>query len=151
MKLQDYFPADLTLVGLRNIYSEVGENSFYIQSPCVISKDKIITKGKHYLIFDIPTKTGITITEVILVDLFYYEGKIYLIAGDISTQRVFLISFCLEWHTNDCTMLVVDINYFIDRVNTQAIEDYCSCDNNKQKLIREGKTKIDNDLLEFDF
>jgi hypothetical protein len=151
MTLQDYFPADLTLLGLRNIYSVVGKDSFYIQSPCVISKDKIITKGKHYLVFDIPTKTGITMTEIILVDLFCFEGKIYLISEDISTQRVSIVSFCLECPESNCTKFLVDIDYIIERRNERAIKDYCGCANSKKRPSDEDKTKFTDDLLEFDF
>jgi hypothetical protein len=151
MTLQDYFPADLTLLGLRNRYSQMGENSFYVNSCCVVAKGKILTKQKHYLIFNIPTKTDIKINEVVLLDLFYYKNNIHLISQDIHTKRVSYLSFCLECPTNDCTMIVVDIHYFIDRMNERAIRDYCSCDNNKQKPIKEGKTDFTDDLLKFDY
>jgi hypothetical protein len=150
MKIQDFFPFDSAVVGLENLYSEVGENSFYVQSGCIISKDKLLSKGKHYLIFDIPTKTGITITEIILIDLFYYESSIHLIAEDINTHRVSIVSFCLECPEKHCTMFLVDINYFIDRMDAKVIKDYCGC-SNKKKPIGEGKTKYNDDLLEFEF
>jgi hypothetical protein len=151
MKLQDYFPFDNTLLGLENLYSEVGENSFFVNSNSVVARGKILTKQKHYLIFNIPTKTDIKMTEIVLIDLFYYKNNIHLISQDIHTKRVSNLSLCLECPTNDCRMFVVDINYFIDRMNERAIRDYCSCDTNKQKPIKEGKTNFTDDLLEFDF
>ena len=72
MILQDYFPADLTLLGLRNLYSLVGKDSFLVNSSCVAAKDKILTKGKHYIVFDIPIKTDSKMTEIVLIDLFYF-------------------------------------------------------------------------------
>ncbi len=122
MKIQDFFPFDSAVVGMENLYSEVGENSFYIQSPCIISKDKILTKGKHYLILNIPTKTGLTMTEIVLIDLFYYKSNIYLISRDINTQRVSIVSFCLECPESNCTKYLVDVNYFIDRMDAKAIK-----------------------------
>jgi hypothetical protein len=151
MILQDYFPADLTLLGLRNIYSQVGKDSFYIQSPCVISKDKLLTKGKHYLIFDVPKKTGIKMKEIVLIDLFFYKGNIHVISEDIYSHRVSNISFCLESQKNDCTLFVVDLSYFIDKMDDRAIRDYCGCDNDKKKPNIEGKPKSYDDLLDFDF
>ncbi len=151
MTLQDYFPADLTFLGLRNLYSQVGKDSFFVNSNCVVAKGKILTKGRHYLIFDIPTKTGITITEIILIDLFYYEGSIHLIAEDISTQRVSNVSFPIECPKNDCTMFMVDVNYFINRRDAKVIRQYCGCANDKKKPIDKGKTKFTDDLLDFDF
>lgn len=151
MTLQDYFPADLTLLGLRNLFSEVGENSFYVQSGCIISKDKILTKGKHYIIFDIPTKSDIKMTEVILIDLFYYEGNIHLIVQDINTHRVSKVRFSLGCPETNCTRFLVDVNYFTDRVDDWVIRDYCGCGTNKKQPNGKCKTKAADDLLEFEF
>jgi hypothetical protein len=150
MILQDFFPADLTLLGLRNRYYMVGNDSFLVNSPCVIAKGKILTKGKHYLIFDILTKTDIKMTEIVLIDLFFYESNIHLITEDINTHRVTIVSFCLECPESNCTRYLVDVNYFINRMDAKAIHDYCGCDT-KKKPVGEIKTKITDDLLEFEF
>jgi hypothetical protein len=150
MTLQDFFPADLTLLGLRNLYSSVGKDSFLVNSSCVAAKDKILTKGKHYIVFDIPIKTDSKMTAIVLVDLFYYRDNIHLIVRDINTQRVSIVSFCLECPETDCMVYLVDVDYFIDRLDAKAIRDYCGCDN-KKKLIGEHKTKSNDDLLEFEF
>ena len=149
--LQDYFPYDSVPLGLQNRYSVIGRDSFLVNSPCVIATDKILTKGKHYLIFDIPTKTDINMTEIVLVDLFFYESSIHLIAEDINTQRVSIINFRLECPETNCTRYCVDLDYFIDRMNKRVIRDYCGCSKDKQKPIWKSKTKVDTDLLEFDF
>jgi hypothetical protein len=148
-KLQDYFPADLSILGLQNLYTAVGKYSYMVNSPCVISKDKILTKQKHYIIFDIPTKTDIKMTEIVLIDLFLYKGKIYLVSEDIATRRVFKVSFPLECTSNECPLLVVDINYFKERMDDRAIKDYCGCSTNKKQPL--GKTKAADELLEFEF
>jgi len=150
MKIQDFFPFDSAVIGLRNLYSEAGDDSFFTNTSCVIAKDKILTKGKHYLIFDVATKNGLTITEIVLIDLFFYEAYIHLISEDINTQRLSIISFCLECPKTNCMKFLVDKDYFIDRMDANAVQDYCGCENNKQKPIRESKTKITDDLLEFD-
>jgi hypothetical protein len=151
MILQDYFPADLTLLGLRNLYSVVGKDSFLVNSSCVVAKDKLLTKGKHYIVFYIPTKTDIKMTEIVLIDLFFYEGYIHLISQDIHSHRVSIVSFCLECPEKHCTLLVVDANYFIDRMDARAIEDYCGCAKDKKKPIGKSEPKYNDDLLEFEF
>ena len=154
MTLQDYFPADLTLLGLRNLYSLVGKDSFLVNSSCVAAKDKILTKGKHYIVFDIPIKTDSKMTPIVLIDLFFYEGNIHLISEDINTRRVSIVSFCLECPESNCTRYLVDVNYFIDRLDAKAIKDYCGdCDDTKKKPSDESKHqhRHDDDLLEFDF
>ena len=151
MTLQDYFPFDSIVLGLENLYSEVGENEFFVNSSCVIAKDKILTKTKHYLIFDISTKSNIKMTEIVLIDLFFYEGNIHLISEDFNTHRVSIIHFSISSPESDCTRYLVDMNYFIDKMDEKAIRQYCGCDNNKKKSIREGKAKANDALLEFDF
>jgi hypothetical protein len=151
MKLQDFFQEDLTLIGLRNQYSPIAENSVFVNSNCIVAKDKILTKGKHYLIFDVPTKSEIKMTEVILVDLFYYKSNVHLIVQDINTSRVYKVHFGLEYPEHNCTMILVDVNYFIDRADDRAIKDYCGCDTNKKQTVRKGKIKAADDLLEFEF
>jgi hypothetical protein len=151
MKLQDYFPFDSIILGLNNLYSEVGNDSFYVNSNCVVAKDKLLTKGKHYLIFNKPTKTDIKINEVVLLDLFYYKNNIHLISQDIHTKRVSNLSFCLECPESNCTKFLVDIDYIIERRNERAIKDYCGCANSKKRPSDEDKTKFTDDLLEFDF
>jgi hypothetical protein len=151
MTLQDYFPADLTLLGLRNLYSLVGKDSFLVNSSCVAAKDKILTKGKHYIVFDIPIKTDSKMTAILLIDLFFYEGNIHLIAEDINTHEVSIVSFCLECPESNCTRYLVDVNYFIDRLDAKTIRDYCGCDKNKKQPFSDGKPMSDDELLEFDF
>ena len=148
--IQDYFPEDLTIAGLQDLYTSVGKYSYRVNSHCVIAKGKILTKQKRYIIFDIPTKSNIKMTEIVLIDLFLYKGKIYLVSEDIATRRVFKVSFPLECPEKECTLLVVDINFFIDRADDRAIKDYCVCDN-KGQPVGKKKTKAADDLLEFEF
>jgi hypothetical protein len=151
MKLQDYFPADLNLLSFRNLYSLVGKDSFLVNSSCVAAKDKILTKGKQYIVFDIPIKTDSKMIPIVLIDLFFYKGNIHVISEDINTQRVSIISFCLECPESNCTKYLVDIDFFIDRLDAKAIRDYCGCDVNKKQPVGKGKTKAADDLLEFEF
>ena len=46
MRAQDKFSYDATVVGLNGIYHTIGENSFYINSKCILATEKIITTGK---------------------------------------------------------------------------------------------------------
>jgi hypothetical protein len=149
--LQDYFPADLTIAGIQDLYTSVGKYSYRVNSCCVISKGKLLSKQKRYIIFEVPTKSNIKMTEIVLIDLFLYKGMIYLVCENIATRRVFKVSFPLECPENECALLVVDINYFRDRMDDRAIKDYCGCGTDKKKPVGKGKTKAADDLLEFDF
>ena len=47
MKLQDLHPIDSTILGLDNVYHTIGAYSHYINSECIQTPQKIITKGKR--------------------------------------------------------------------------------------------------------
>ena len=90
-------------------------------------------------------------TEVILLDLFYYKSNIHMIVRDINIQRVYKVRFSLECPETNCTSFLVDIGYFLDRMDDQAIKDYCGCGTNKKQPNGNNKTKAADDLLEFVF
>jgi hypothetical protein len=151
MTLQDFFPADLTLLGLRNLYSEVGNDSFFVNSNCVVAQGKILTRKKHYIIFDKSAKSRIKMTEVILIDVFYYKSDVHMIVQDINTRRISRVNFPLECPGNNCTRYIVDVDYFTDRLDVKAIRDYCGCCDNQRQPIGKGRTNAPDDLLEFEF
>lgn len=134
LRAQDLFPFNSFIVGMQNLYHTVGSNSFYINSPCILATDKKITTGKSYIIFDHTTDTGFKMSDVILVDCYYREGIINLIVQDIRSQRVFIIDHCIECPENECKWILVDLNYFIDKMNDKAIRQYCGdCNDPKKK------------------
>jgi len=51
MRLQDFFPYDTIILGLLQVYHGVGTNSFFINQPCIMVKDRIVTTGQTYFLF----------------------------------------------------------------------------------------------------
>lgn len=93
-------------------------------------------------------------SDVVMVDAYYYEGNINLIVQDIRSHRVFAISHCLECPENDYSnWILVDFDYFIDRMNAKVIKQYCgNCNDSEKKPNAEINSKnIRDDLLEFEF
>jgi hypothetical protein len=107
---QNKYPYDETLLGLNAIYQVLDNNSFLIKSDCIASTDSVITVGKEYELFYSPTETGIKMSDVILVDCYYFEKVIHLIVRDIRSKRVFTISQRLECPKSDCTWILVDLD-----------------------------------------
>lgn len=153
MKAQENYPYDSAILGLNGIYQTIGSDSFYINSEFILATDKTITIGKEYIIFNSPTETSLKMLDVTMVDCYYYEGLIHLIVQDIRSQRVFTIDQRLECPENDCTWVLIDINFFIDKMNRKAIQDYCGCsgNNHEKQPMDESKPKAADDLLEFEF
>ena len=82
------------------------------------------------------------------------KGLINLILQDISSKETFTIDQQLECEEIDCTWILVDFNYFIDKMNARAIRKYCAkCQDSQGNSVDDDKSKHshDDDLLEFEF
>lgn len=112
-------PFDETIIGLDNIFHTIGDNSFYANCLCILATDNIITIGKTYILFDNPKGTGIKVFDVKLMDGYYKDGIVYLFVQDVNSQRIFTIENCIEYAENECTWMLVDLNYFIDKSNAK--------------------------------
>ena len=151
MRIHDRYPYDSAILGLNGTYQTIGCDSFYINSDCILATDKTISIGKEYIIFDSPTETRNKMLDVTLIDCYYFEGIIHLIVRDIRSQRVFTIDHCLECPEIDCTWILVDLDYFIDRMDAQAIRQYCGNCDEKPSDENKHQNRHDDDLLEFEF
>jgi hypothetical protein len=151
---QDLHPYDSAVLGLNNLYIIDYKGDFYINSQCIMVIDKIISIGTTYLLVDHHRGTRIRMTKVRLIDCFFDGCIINLIVQDISTQKTFIIDQALESTEIHCTWILVDFNYFIDKMNDRARRKCCEkCHDSKGNSIDDNKPKqkhID-DLLEFEF
>jgi hypothetical protein len=152
MRAQDKHPYDSAILGLNNVYQTIGFDSFYINSDCILATDKTITIEKEYIIFNNPPETGIKMSDVNLVDVYYYQGFINLIVQDIRSQEVYSLDHLIKCPEEACKWVLVDLDYFLDKMNANAIRQYCKCDEAKKETVPEKSHKLEQeDLLEFDF
>jgi hypothetical protein len=154
MKLQDLHPIDSALIGLNNIYHVIGDNSFYINSDCILTPRKIITKGKQYLLASTPPQGSDAIVhKVKLLDAYFNKGFVYLFVMDLQTDRVYIVDLCMECPEDKCTWLLYDLKDYDKLKDYQAVKSYCEKgDENEQKTtVNRNPRKLNDDLLEFDF
>lgn len=151
MKEQDKYPYDSAILGLNNVYYTIGNDSFYINSDCILVANKILSIGKEYFIFNFSTVPGNKMSDVLLVDCYYYEGVIHLMVEDVQGHGVFTLSHCLDCPEIDCTWVLVNLDFFHDLLDKKAIEKYCGCENKKKRPGHDGALKKNEDLLDFEF
>jgi len=154
MKTQDLYPFDPTFTAPYTIFKQVGNDKFFVNSGSIIAKQKVIVLHKEYILADYSSGTNVKITNVLLVDSYYKRGLLHLILRDIRSQRVFTIDHSIEYPENDCTWLLIDLDYFKERENIKAIHAYCDCDTDSKKNGNPGVSHTSdhtNNLLDFDF
>ena len=141
MNMQDLFPYDSTIFGLNGIYNTIGDNKFYINSPCILATKKIVTKGEGYILFTKDTNEGLKITEVILIDAYYHLGLMHVIVQDIKTKKIFMVEHKIT--EDQCKWNLIDANYFLDKMNEKAIKSYCDkCDDLRRKQLLKVNPKL---------
>jgi hypothetical protein len=115
MKLQDKHPFDSAIVGLNGTYTTVGEDSFFVNSPCIIAKDQIITRGLNYQLYDSPIGYTGEHNEVKLLDVFYRDSSVNLIVQEPLSGMKYSVSQCLECEEVPCHWILVDISYLLNQ------------------------------------
>ena len=154
MKLQTFVPYDSALIGLNNFYHVIGDTGFYINSDCIMTPRKIITKGKQYLLASTPPQgSETTVHKIRLLDGFFYKGFVYLFVIDLNSERVYIVDMCMECPDGKCTWVLYDMKDYNKHKDYTAIKSYCQKGNeNKQKTAaNRNSRKLNDDLLEFDF
>lgn len=109
MKLQDRFPIGDTLLALNGKYHPTGDDSFLINSNCVMVKDHVVKTGSTYFFFE-NNENSVRGTAVKLVDAFYYLGRVYLLIIDLFSGEVLLKRLPLEKDLKTCPWKLVDTN-----------------------------------------
>jgi hypothetical protein len=154
MKAQSKYNYDSTILGLENLYRVNFNGDFFINAPFILKTNKTITTGLTYVLVDNQKGAGVRMTDVILLDVYYYERVIHLILQDFLSYKTFTIGQHIECPEIDCTWILIDLNYFIDKMNANAIRKYCKkCHYADVNSIAGSKSKQnrDDDLLDFDF
>ena len=96
-----------------------------------------MTVGKTYVLFDYPSGKCVKMTDVRLLDVYYYEDAVHMIVQGILSHQTFTIVLHVKDGEVYCMSIVVDLDYFIDQLNLKAIKQYCgNC-----KAIEKNKSK----------
>ena len=113
MKLQDYFPFDLTIVGLNGIYHDT-EDGYFLNSSCVLSEFQIIKPNQIFILQSFEEGSNNDISIVQLLDVFYHEGFANLYIKDMASQDTKIIRHCISKGYDSRDWKLIEINFFMD-------------------------------------
>lgn len=111
MKLQSLFPHNSANDGLKEIYRQVGSDSFYFNAEGIRSNDKRITTDKTFLLLTVSSDRSIKETFVKLLVAFHYKQIVYLLLLNMETEKVLLISQLLDAVDGHCNWRLIDFEY----------------------------------------
>jgi len=110
MRLQDFFPYDTVILGLLHVYHGIGMDSFFINQPCIMVKDSIVTTGETYFLFSYDGNQLSTSSIVKLIDTFYYNDHIYLLITDLLAGEILLRNHGLNNVQPRCQWKLFDVD-----------------------------------------
>lgn len=113
MKLQDFFQYDSAILGLNNLYCTVGDDGFYINSPSIVSYERIVSTGHSYLLVSFSKMTGIVLQSVDLMDVYYVLGSVHVLLLDNLTKKRFTIVLYIDDDRHPCSWILMDLNYLM--------------------------------------
>jgi hypothetical protein len=82
-----------------------------------------------------PDESGIKLMLVKLLNVRFDGGRVYLQLMDILKGRIFQVSQVVKPDERECTWMLIDMDYFLQKLKTK----------------KEGNYKGDDNLLEFEF
>jgi len=153
MRLQDIHAYDSFIVGIKNIYFVDYRGDFHINAPFILAANKTLSTGCTYVLIESFNRKKDIVRQVLLLDVYYSDGSIFLLVEDISSKETFTIDQQIECTGDHFKWVLIDFNYLVEELNTEIIKSYCgSCKNVKENSIANSNyRKLNNDLLEFDF
>ena len=107
---------DSAVVGLNGLYYTIGKDSFFLQTPCIVAEDQIITIGIDYLLFGSHVGLKIELSIVKLLNVRYDYGSVNLLIQDILSPKKYIITTCLDCGDIPCHWMLVDPDYLIKRM-----------------------------------
>ena len=111
MKLQSLFPHNPSNDGLKEIYHQVGSDSFYFDVEGIRSNGKIITTGKTFLLLTVSADRTIIESFVKLLDTLIYKDDVYLLLLDMENEKILLINQFLDTDDGHYNWRLIDFDY----------------------------------------
>jgi hypothetical protein len=100
---------------MKEIYRQVGPDSFYFDVEGIRSTEKIITTGKTFLLLTVSANRAIKETYVKLIDTFSNKDHVYLLLFDLEDEKVLLINQFLNTDDGHCNWRLIDFEYLKKR------------------------------------
>jgi hypothetical protein len=122
MRMQDLYPFyDSAILGLNGIYSTVGNDSFYVKSPCIKAVSHTITTGHTYLFKE---SNGI-VKLVELYDGFHDNQYFHLFLVDVKSKKRFSVSTIVDGYKHECSWMLIDLEFLQEQVDNLIANAYC--------------------------
>jgi hypothetical protein len=136
MNTQDRNSYEKISQGHNNVYHDFHDGDHYINSPCIVARDKIVHIGTTYLFSSKPFKSRMKLSLARLLNVRFDSGTAHFKLQDFFSGIIFDQSLLARPLEEECTsFMLVDMDYFREQQKSEN-ENHCKCEDS---------------LLEFEF
>lgn len=126
MIIQNQHPEDPPqILGLYELYHRVDDKTFFVNSPCILTKGNLLIRNEVYELHNI-FKSGAKIRYIKLLWVYLVGFSFYVIGVDVETGELVRRAQRLDADELPCSFLLAEKFYFIDLANemSKEIKDY---------------------------
>jgi hypothetical protein len=117
------------------IFHQVADDSYFINSPCIVTCNRIVHTGTTYLFALMPDTPKMSLVVVKLLDVYFANGFVHLQLMDAVTGRTCQVKHIVRPDREvNCLWKLFDFNYVIKMLTRHKV-----------------KEQKEDSLLEFDF
>ena len=113
MILQNQHPEDPPIVGLYELFHLVDYKTFFVNSPCVLTKGNLLVRGEVYELHNVCDGSA-KVRYIKLIWIYLIGYNFYLIGVDVESGELVRRAQRLDADELPCSFLIAERFYFID-------------------------------------
>ena len=110
---------------ISDLFRELGDEAFLINSDCIFTKNKILVKNRIYQILDLLDNGAFNLFHIKLLHAYLKGFDVFIVGIDIVTGEVLYRHHRLDAGILPCDFLIVDLDYFEKEVSEDTIRFFC--------------------------
>ena len=122
--MQNNFQNDSAMPTPKDKYCTIGDDSFKVNSPCIMTTDQTLTKGQPYLLISGISSDGLYHSVVRFIDCSFSD-VLNIIVKDVHAELLMKIQIDFNVPKSKCTWMLVDASNLQSIVDHLSVYDYC--------------------------
>lgn len=115
---------------ITDLFRELGDEAFFINSDCVFTKNKILVKNRVYEVLDFLDNGGISLFHIKLLHAYLKGFDAVIVGIDIVSGEVMHRTHRLDTGILPCEWVILDLNFFDTEIDENIIRFSC-----KKKIL----------------
>jgi len=121
MITQNQYPEDQPITGLCELFRIINKNTFYVNSPCILTKGNLLIRNEVYELH-YNYHNEVTVRFIKLLWVYLVGFHFYVIAVDVENGELVRCDQRLDAPSLPCSFLLADTFYFVDMANEMSKE-----------------------------